>query len=62
MDVRISGTDVDSVIGELKKLPFFVEYFDRFDTYLVGDSYRGEGPYLKLRFKFDENTLCRTRN
>ena len=29
--------------------------FDRFDEDLTGESYRGEGPYLKLRFKFDEN-------
>jgi hypothetical protein len=31
--------------------------FDRFDEDLVGDSYHGEGPYLKVRFKFDEKTL-----
>jgi hypothetical protein len=31
--------------------------FDRFDADLAGDSYEGEGPYLKLRFKFDENTI-----
>jgi uncharacterized repeat protein (TIGR01451 family) len=31
--------------------------FDRFDADLAGDSYEGEGPYLKLRFKFDEKSL-----
>jgi hypothetical protein len=31
--------------------------FDRFDEDLAGDSYHGEGPYLKVRFKFDEKTL-----
>ncbi|MFC1859203.1 hypothetical protein ACFL9U_14430, partial [Thermodesulfobacteriota bacterium] len=31
--------------------------FDDFDADLSGDSYRGYGPYLKLRFKFDENIL-----
>ncbi|MDI6742500.1 MAG: hypothetical protein QMD11_07135, partial [Smithella sp.] len=36
--------------------------FDRFDEDLAGDSYRGEGPFLKLRFKFDENTLRRKSN
>lgn len=29
--------------------------FDDFDTDLTGDSFRGQGPYLKLRFKFDED-------
>lgn len=29
--------------------------FDKFDADLAGDSYQGEGPYLKLRMKFDEN-------
>lgn len=31
--------------------------FDKFDADLACDSYQGEGPYLKLRVKFDENTL-----
>jgi len=35
--------------------------FDRFDEDLVGDSYQGDGPYLKLRFKLDENSLKRFR-
>ena len=31
--------------------------FDKFDADLAGDSYQGQGPYLKLRLKFDETTL-----
>lgn len=31
--------------------------FDDFDADLVGHDYSGEGVFLKLRFKFDENTL-----
>lgn len=31
--------------------------FDKFDADLAGDSYQGQGPYLKLRMKFDENTF-----
>lgn len=31
--------------------------FDRFDADLTGDGYQGEGIYLKIRVKFDENTL-----
>lgn len=31
--------------------------FDKFDADLAGDSYRGQGPYLKLRIKFDEHTV-----
>ncbi|MEW5733438.1 MAG: hypothetical protein AB1921_01210, partial [Thermodesulfobacteriota bacterium] len=34
--------------------------FDDFDPDLTGDGYHGIGPYLKLRFKFDEETF-RTR-
>ncbi len=31
--------------------------FDKFDADLTGDSYQGEGPFLKLRAKFDETTF-----
>jgi hypothetical protein len=31
--------------------------FDDFDADLTEDSYRGQGPYLKFRVKFDENTF-----
>jgi hypothetical protein len=37
----------------LRKLLFC----SRFDEDLAGDSYQGEGPYLKLRFKFDEKIM-----
>ncbi len=36
--------------------------FDKFDSDLVGDSYQGRGPYLRLRFKFDESTLKRMKD
>jgi hypothetical protein len=35
--------------------------FDKFDSDLAGDSYRGEGPFLKLRFKFGEGFLKSAR-
>ena len=31
--------------------------YDDFDADLTGQDYTGKGPFLKLRFKFDENTL-----
>ena len=31
--------------------------FDDFDADLVGHDYSGEGVFIKLRFKFDEDTL-----
>lgn len=31
--------------------------FDKFDADLVGDGYQGEGPYLKIRVKFDEKSF-----
>jgi hypothetical protein len=31
--------------------------FDKFDADLSGDSYQGEGPYIKIRVKFDESSL-----
>ena len=33
--------------------------FDNFDADLTGDSYQGKGPYLKIRFKFDETLFKR---
>jgi len=33
--------------------------FNAFDEDLTGDHYRAEGPYLKLRFKFDETIVSR---
>jgi hypothetical protein len=30
---------------------------DRFDADLTGSEYQGKGPYLRLRFKFDEHTV-----
>lgn len=36
--------------------------FDRFDADLAGDRYTGEGPYIRMRVKFDENSLQKLRN
>ena len=33
--------------------------FDDFDTDLTGDSFRGQGPYIRIRFKFDENLFAK---
>jgi len=31
--------------------------FDDFDADLIGEDYQGKGPYVKLRFKFSEDTI-----
>lgn len=36
--------------------------FDDFETDLTGDSFRGEGPFMKLRFKFDEQIIDAIKN
>lgn len=33
--------------------------FDDFDTDLTGDSFQGQGPYIRIRFKFDENLFAK---
>ncbi|MBI9077472.1 MAG: DUF11 domain-containing protein [Desulfatibacillum sp.] len=33
--------------------------FDDFDTDLTGDSFMGQGPYIRIRFKFDENLFAK---
>ncbi|MBN1663725.1 MAG: DUF11 domain-containing protein [Deltaproteobacteria bacterium] len=55
---RLHGGSVEIGCRLFHQLWLSVGYsFDRFDGDLVGDSYQGQGPYLKLRFKFDEHTL-----
>jgi hypothetical protein len=55
---RLHGGSVEFGYRIIEQLWLSLGYsFDRFDEDLAGDSYQGEGPYLKLRFKFDENTL-----
>jgi hypothetical protein len=57
---RLHGGSVEFGYRVIEDMWLSLGYsFDRFDEDLAGDSYRGEGPYLKLRFKFDENTLRR---
>jgi len=54
------GGSVEVGCRLVKNLWFSLGYsFDDFDTDLTGESYRGEGPYVKLRFKFDEKTFKR---
>ncbi len=50
--VRSNSAAASSIRSGFPGVPF-----DRFDEDLAGDSYHGEGPYLKVRFKFDEKTL-----
>jgi uncharacterized repeat protein (TIGR01451 family) len=54
----LNGGSIEAGYRIIDQLWFSLGYsFDRFDADLTGDSYQGNGPYLKLRFKFDENTL-----
>lgn len=57
-DSRCHGGSVEVGYRIIKNLWASAGYsFDKFDADLAGDSYQGQGPYLKLRFKFDEKTL-----
>jgi len=62
IDTRLHGGAVELGYRVVSRLWLSVGYsFDRFDEDLAGDSYRGEGPYLKLRFKFDEKTFGKSK-
>ena len=57
-ETRLHGGSVEVGYRMMNQLWLSLGYsFDRFDADLAGDSYEGEGPYLKLRFKFDEKSL-----
>ena len=57
-DTRLHGGSIELGYRLIDQLWLSAGYsFDRFDQDLAGDSYNGDGPYLKLRFKFDEKTL-----
>ena len=57
-DNRYHGGSAEIGYRLIKNLWLSLGYsFDDFDADLTGNSYRGYGPYLKLRFKFDENIL-----
>ncbi|MBU1170508.1 MAG: DUF11 domain-containing protein [Proteobacteria bacterium] len=59
---RLHGGSAEVGYRIIQQLWFSLGYsFDRFDADLEGDSYHGDGPFMKLRFKFDENTLKRIR-
>ncbi|MCX7635748.1 MAG: hypothetical protein N2Z74_08400, partial [Syntrophales bacterium] len=58
VNTRLQGGAAEVGYRIVKNLWAAVGYsFDKFDADLAGDSYQGEGPYLKLRVKFDENSL-----
>jgi hypothetical protein len=62
-NTRLHGGSVEIGYRVIDQLWLSLGYcFDRFDEDLVGDSYYGEGPYLKLRFKFDETTLRKMKS
>jgi large repetitive protein len=57
-DNRTLGGAVDVGYNVWKSLWVTAGYsFDDFDLHLRGDGHSGQGGYVKLRFKFDENTL-----
>jgi uncharacterized repeat protein (TIGR01451 family) len=57
---QLQGGTVESGYRVVKNLWCSTGYsFDRFDADLIGDGYRGEGPYLRIRVKFDESALDR---
>ena len=57
-NTRLHGGSAEVGYRIIKNLWASVGYsFDKFDADLAGDGYQGQGPYLKLRFKFDEKTL-----
>ncbi len=56
----LHGGSVEMGTRLVKNLWLSVGYcFDEFDSDLTGDDYQGRGPFVRLRFKFDENTLGR---
>jgi hypothetical protein len=58
----LHGGAVEAGYRIVKNLWVSVGYsFDNFDSDLKGDDYRGSGPYLKLRFKFDEKLFKKTK-
>jgi hypothetical protein len=55
---RLQGGTVESGYRIIKNLWCSTGYsFDKFDADLIGDGYEGEGPYLRIRVKFDESTF-----
>ncbi|MHB8092504.1 MAG: DUF7507 domain-containing protein [Syntrophales bacterium] len=55
---RYQGGAIEVGYRVIKNLWVSAGYsFDKFDADLAGDGYQGEGPYLKLRVKFDETAF-----
>jgi uncharacterized repeat protein (TIGR01451 family) len=62
IDTRLHGGAAELGCRLIDQLWLSLGYsFDRFDDDLTGDGYEGEGPYLKLRFKFDENIFSKRK-
>ncbi|MHB8828971.1 MAG: DUF7507 domain-containing protein [Syntrophales bacterium] len=58
LNSRYQGGAVEVGYRIIKNLWVSAGYsFDKFDADLTGDGYQGEGPYLKLRVKFDETAF-----
>jgi hypothetical protein len=54
----LQGGNMEVGYRIVKDLWFSLGYsFDDFDSDLTGDDYQGKGPYVKLRFKFGEDTI-----
>jgi hypothetical protein len=61
INTRLHGGAVEIGYRVVDQIWLSIGYsLDKFDADLAGDSYHGEGPYLKLRFKFDEATIKKT--
>jgi len=54
----LQGGSIEFGYNLLKNFWLSLGYnFDRFDSDLVGDNYTGNGPFIRLRVKFDESIL-----
>ncbi|HET58287.1 MAG TPA: hypothetical protein ENN35_07595 [Deltaproteobacteria bacterium] len=54
----LRGGNLEAGYRVVKNLWVSLGYsFDDFDADLVGDDYQGRGPYVKLRFKFSEDSI-----
>ncbi|MBN2059383.1 MAG: hypothetical protein JW882_03105, partial [Deltaproteobacteria bacterium] len=62
INTRLHGGSVEIGYRVVDQMWLSLGYsFDSFDADLAGDDYEGKGPFIRLRFKFDEKTLRRLR-
>ncbi len=58
LNSTLQGGNLEIGYRVVKNLWMSLGYsLDDFDADLIGDDYQGKGPYIKLRFKFGENTI-----